>query len=305
MPGDQQQRHVGLEKPERSAASGAAQRRMASPSSAYRRSSWWYSRPNTAASSGTTTSISSRKCPGPCPGAATCAAAAASAAHPTTAPTARVRLAQVAAARVQRAAQRADRALVGGAMGHVGAFVVALADHAARCSACSCQVGAAGRRGPPHRAAGAARCSSAPGGPGDQRRRTERRGQRDHGRERLRHRPEQPQVRRDRQHRRQRHRAHAHRVDVVQVGALELDALGRQPSGLLITRSATTAIIQAMAMLEYRPSTSPSAWKTFISISTRRSAVLNTTHTTRPGWLCVRREKKLLQASDRHRRWSR
>ena len=42
---------------------------------------------------------------------------------------------------------------------------------------------------------------------------------------------------------------------------------GDRPSGLLITRSATTAIIQAIAMLEYSPSTSPSAWNTFISIS--------------------------------------
>ena len=35
--------------------------------------------------------------------------------------------------------------------------------------------------------------------------------------------------------------------------------LGDKPSGLLITKSATTAIIQAMAMLENKPSTSPSA----------------------------------------------
>ena len=73
---------------------------------------------------------------------------------------------------------------------------------------------------------------------------------------------------------------------------------GLRPSGLLITRSATTVMIQAMAMLEYRPSTSPSARNTFISISMKAISVLNTTHTTRPGWLCVRREKKLLQASD-------
>jgi hypothetical protein len=43
---------------------------------------------------------------------------------------ARMRLAQVAAARIERAAQRADRALVGRAMRHVGPFVLALADHA-------------------------------------------------------------------------------------------------------------------------------------------------------------------------------
>ena len=73
---------------------------------------------------------------------------------------------------------------------------------------------------------------------------------------------------------------------------------GESPSGLLITRSATTAIIHAIAMLLYSPSTWPSAWKTFISISTSAIAVLKTTHTTRPGWLWVTREKKLLHASE-------
>ena len=74
--------------------------------------------------------------------------------------------------------------------------------------------------------------------------------------------------------------------------------LGDKPKGLLMTRSATTAMIQAMAMFEYRPSTSPSAWNTFISISMKAITLLNSTHTTRPGWLCVRREKKLLQANE-------
>ena len=73
---------------------------------------------------------------------------------------------------------------------------------------------------------------------------------------------------------------------------------GDRPSGLLMTKSATTAMIQAIAKLEYRPSTCPRAWNTFISISMKAIRVLNTTQTTRPGWLCVRREKKLLQASD-------
>jgi hypothetical protein len=53
--------------------------------------------------------------------------------------------------------------------------------------------------------------------------------------------------------------------------------LGDRPSGLLITRSATTAMIHAMARLLYSPSTWPSAWKTFISISTSAISVLNTT----------------------------
>ncbi len=57
-------------------------------------------------------------------------------------------------------------------------------------------------------------------------------------------------------------------------------------------------MIQAIARFEYSPSTSPSARNTFISISMNAISVLNTTHTTRPGWLCVMREKKLLQASE-------
>jgi hypothetical protein len=73
---------------------------------------------------------------------------------------------------------------------------------------------------------------------------------------------------------------------------------GLQPIGLLTTRSATTAIIQAMAMFAYRPSTWLSAWKTFISISTNAMPVLKTIQTTRPGCACVSREKKLLQASE-------
>ena len=57
-------------------------------------------------------------------------------------------------------------------------------------------------------------------------------------------------------------------------------------------------MIQAIAMLEYNPSTRPSASNTFICISMKAMAMLNTTHTTRPGWWCVSREKKLLQASE-------
>src|SRR5919206_4085646 len=74
--------------------------------------------------------------------------------------------------------------------------------------------------------------------------------------------------------------------------------LGDQPIGLLTTRSATTAIIQLMAMLEYSASTLPRAEKTLSSISINAISVLNTTHTTRPGWLWVSRAKKFDQASD-------
>jgi hypothetical protein len=55
-------------------------------------------------------------------------------------------------------------------------------------------------------------------------------------------------------------------------------------------------MIQLMAMLLYRPSTPPMALKTSSSISISAISVLNTIHTTRPGWLCVTRAKKLLQA---------
>ena len=48
--------------------------------------------------------------------------------------------------------------------------------------------------------------------------------------------------------------------------------------------------------LLYRPSTPPMALKTSSSISISAIRVLNTIHTTRPGWLCVTRAKKLLQA---------
>ena len=73
---------------------------------------------------------------------------------------------------------------------------------------------------------------------------------------------------------------------------------GDSPSGLLTTRSATTAIIHAIAMLEYSPSTLPMAWNTSSSISSSAITVLNAIHTTRPGWLCATREKKFDQASD-------
>ena len=73
---------------------------------------------------------------------------------------------------------------------------------------------------------------------------------------------------------------------------------GLRPSGLLITRSATTAAIQAMATLENRPSTRSSAWNTFSSISSTAIRALNSAHTSRPGWLWVRRAKKFDHASE-------
>jgi len=50
--------------------------------------------------------------------------------------------------------------------------------------------------------------------------------------------------------RRGQHRADPDRVDVIEMRALELDAGGAQPSGLLIMRSATSAPTQATATIE-------------------------------------------------------
>ena len=73
---------------------------------------------------------------------------------------------------------------------------------------------------------------------------------------------------------------------------------GESPRGLLITISATTVMIQATATLEYSPSTRPITCSRSSSISISAISVLNTTQTTRPGWLWVRREKKLDHASE-------
>jgi hypothetical protein len=73
---------------------------------------------------------------------------------------------------------------------------------------------------------------------------------------------------------------------------------GLQPSGLLMTRSATSAPTQAMATLLYRPSTRSSASNTPSVISSTAISTLKTSQTTRPGWLCVSRAKKFDQASE-------
>ena len=65
-----------------------------------------------------------------------------------------------------------------------------------------------------------------------------------------------------------------------------------------MTRSATSAPTQAMATLAYRPSTRSSAPKTPSVMSSMAMMTLNTSQTTRPGWLRVSRAKKLLHASE-------
>jgi len=73
---------------------------------------------------------------------------------------------------------------------------------------------------------------------------------------------------------------------------------GLRPSGLLMTRSATRAPTQAMATLLYRASTFSSAPNTPSVISSVAMPTLNTSHTTRPGWLRVTRAKKFDHASE-------
>jgi hypothetical protein len=53
-----------------------------------------------------------------------------------------------------------------------------------------------------------------------------------------------------------------------------------------------------MARFEYRPSTPSSASNTPRVISSTAISTLKTSQTTRPGWLWVRRAKKLDQASE-------
>ena len=148
--------------------------------------------------------------------------------------------AQIVAACVQRAAQRADQPAVSRAGRHVLRLVAVLADHAtaqaAKVAASRLAVAIAAQRG----GLDLARSSGAPSqviapasGPGDQRRDRQRGDQRDHRRPGLGHRTECAQVRRDAEHRGHAHRADTHRVDVVQVGAAELDALGAQSQRLV------------------------------------------------------------------------
>ena len=73
---------------------------------------------------------------------------------------------------------------------------------------------------------------------------------------------------------------------------------GLKPSGLLMTKSATTAAIHAIAMFEYKANTCSKALNTSNSINTIAILALKTTQTTRPGWLCVNRAKKLDHASE-------
>ena len=160
---------------------------------------------------------------------------------------ARVGLAEIVAAGVERAAQRADGALVGGARGHVVVFVLALANAALdRGGRGQALVGAGGAgritlhgrrrrcgRDGDHPLRLARQVVAAARGPGNQRRRDESRDHRDGRREGLRPRPEGAQVGGDAQRRRHAHRAHADRVDVVEVGALEFDAARRPPQRLV------------------------------------------------------------------------
>ena len=174
-----------------------------------------------------------------------------------------VGFAQVVAAGVQRAAERTNRALVGGAMRHVGGFVFALANDAnaprrtGNAPRAACGVtprpggNTSGRAKPDPRCSGltAARCFAAWavgaaargwrffwrscqviaafGEPSDDGGGDQGGEHGQHGREGLGPGAEKAQVGGDGQARGQAHGTHAHRVDVVQIGAPKLDARGR------------------------------------------------------------------------------
>ena len=133
-----------------------------------------------------------------------------------------MRLAEIVAARIERAAQRTDRAGIGRAGGHVLRFERMLADTALD----RFQVLPAPLRL-------ARDVIFAVGGPGDQRRGDKGDGQRDERRQRLRRRPEQAVERADRDDGGDRHRADADRIDVVEMRALELDMLRAQAERLV------------------------------------------------------------------------
>ena len=134
----------------------------------------------------------------------------------------RIGLAAVVAARVQRAAQRADRALVGRAHRHVRGFEMVFADHALqRLATLALQLVGARQVIPPTRR------------PGNERRGQHRSAQCNEGRHGLRHAAEQAQQRGHRQHRRNKHRADPDRVDVVQVRAAKLHMRRRQAQRLV------------------------------------------------------------------------
>ena len=133
-----------------------------------------------------------------------------------------VRLAEVAAAGVEGAAERADRPRIGGALGHVLGLERVLADPAG-------DLGRAvpvGLRGPGEVVAAARR-------PGDGGRARERHGQRQHRREGHGERPHPARMRHEPGQDRQRHRAGAHGIDGVEMRPLEFDAGRRQAQRLV------------------------------------------------------------------------
>ena len=133
-----------------------------------------------------------------------------------------MRLAQIVAARVERTAQRTDRAGIGRAGGHVLGLERVLADTALD----RFEILPAALRL-------ARDVIFAVGGPGDQRRGDEGDRQRDEGGQPFRRRSEQAVERADRDDGRDQHGADADRVDVVEMGALELDVLRAQAERLV------------------------------------------------------------------------
>ena len=135
-------------------------------------------------------------------------------------------LAGIAAARIQRAAQRADRRAVGRAEGHVLALEAVVAQ-AAAAGVLRVRWVDQGRR------AGARDVVAPAGVPGQQRRAEEGREQRHQRRGGLGQGAEQAEVGQHREQRGDQHGADADRVDVVQVRTLELDVARRQAQRLV------------------------------------------------------------------------
>ena len=132
-----------------------------------------------------------------------------------------VRLAHVVAAAVERTAERADRRGIGGTPGHVLGLERMLADGAGD-----------GAGGFPAAAGLAGKIEASAGGERDCRRK-KKGHKRQVGGERGHHRPEQAEMGGESYARRSGHRPKADRIDVIQVGALELDA-GRREAERLV-----------------------------------------------------------------------
>ena len=189
-----------------------------------------------------------------------------------------VRFAGVVAAHIQRAAQRANRPLIGRAMAHFFWFVALLAHHAILTAA-------------PFSAPLAAPVIAALGAPGNQRRRQQRAGQawRSSGANGCAVGPKAP-IKHATDNTEAKPIAPPHRVDVVQMGAAKLNAGRAQPQGLLITNPPPPP--QTRKWRYWNTAQHLANGLEHLQLHQQQAIrILNTIHTTRPGWLWVNREK--------------